>query len=255
VSTRRVLPAWPLLIIALPGMSAIWTGWVALGTLAGWGVVEPLPGIAPWHLNTAITLPVGVEVYAAFALGAWLTRASVPPKARRFAMWSAAGALALGALAQVTVHILEADHATRAPWPVTILVGTVPVAVIGMAAALYHLMGGTLTPARPAPARPALARPAAQAGPALPDLTPADRATLPPARVATARANLAHLDAWRADPGHLADAAAAYRASVAAGEPMAVRALAREHGISRRQAARVCATVGAEANGHGEDPA
>jgi hypothetical protein len=40
--------------------------------MCGFGLVQPLPGITDWHLNTAITLPVGVESYGAYALGAWL---------------------------------------------------------------------------------------------------------------------------------------------------------------------------------------
>ena len=53
---------------------AVWSGWVGLGALYGFGIVHPLPGIVDgFQLNTAITLPVGVEAYGAYALGAWLT--------------------------------------------------------------------------------------------------------------------------------------------------------------------------------------
>jgi len=64
---------WPLFLIGAPAAVAVWSGWVGLGTLCGFGVIHPLPGI--WdqlRLNTAITLPVGVEAYGAYALGAWL---------------------------------------------------------------------------------------------------------------------------------------------------------------------------------------
>ena len=61
---------WPLLLIAAPAAVAIWSGWVGLGGMCGFGLVYPLPGIVPWlHVNTAITLPVGVEAYGAYALG------------------------------------------------------------------------------------------------------------------------------------------------------------------------------------------
>jgi hypothetical protein len=57
---------WPLFLIAAPAAVAIWSGWVGLGELCGFGVIHPLPGIVPGlQLNTAITLPVGVEAYAA----------------------------------------------------------------------------------------------------------------------------------------------------------------------------------------------
>jgi hypothetical protein len=57
---NRPLPRWPLYLIAAPAAVAVWSGWVGLGTLCGFGVVHPLPGIADgFTINTAITLPVG----------------------------------------------------------------------------------------------------------------------------------------------------------------------------------------------------
>ena len=97
------------------------------------------PGIVSWHLDTAITLPVGVEAYGAYALGAWLTPGT-PERARTFARRSALGALALGVLGQVIYHLLNAAHATRAPWPVVVLVSCLPVATLGFGAALTHLL-------------------------------------------------------------------------------------------------------------------
>lgn len=138
-SKVRRLAAWPVALIALPAFVAIWSGWVGLGGLTGFGVVHPLPGIADgFSLNTAITLPIGVEVYAAYALRAWLS-GLVPPRARRFAKWSAIGSLVVGALGQVAYHLLVAAGITSAPWWITTLVACLPVAVLGMAAALAHL--------------------------------------------------------------------------------------------------------------------
>src|SRR5260221_2088746 len=105
---------WPLFLIAARAAVAIWSGWVGVGGMCGFGLVQPLPGIAPWHLNTAITLPVGVESYAAFALGAWLTPA-VAEGLRRFAKWAALGAIALGMTGQVAYHLLTSRHAAKAP--------------------------------------------------------------------------------------------------------------------------------------------
>jgi hypothetical protein len=130
---------WPLFLIAAPAAVAVWSGWVGLGALCGFGLVQPFPGIVSWHLDTAITLPVGVEAYGAYALGAWLTP-GVPDRARTFARRSAVGALALGMLGQVVYHLLSAAHATRAPWPVVVLVSCLPVATLGFGAALTHLL-------------------------------------------------------------------------------------------------------------------
>lgn len=137
VATVRVWPVW---LLALPAFVAIWSGWVGLGGLTGFGVVHPLPGI--WDglaLNTAITLPIGMETYAAFALRIWLS-GQVPARARRFARWSAITALAVGAAGQVAYHLMEAAGMTAAPWWITTIVASLPVAVLGLGAALAHLM-------------------------------------------------------------------------------------------------------------------
>ena len=138
----KTLPRWPLYLIALPAAVAVWSGWVGLGQLCGFGLIHPLPGI--WdaaHLNTAITLPIGVEAYGSYALAAWLD-SGTPKTARTFAKWSAIGALGLGMLGQVAYHLLSAAHATRAPWSVVVLVSSLPVIVLGFGAALSHLLRG-----------------------------------------------------------------------------------------------------------------
>ena len=105
---------WPLFLIASPAAVAVWSGWVGLGGLCGFGVIHPLPGI--WdtlRLNTAITLPIGVEAYGAYALGAWLAPGSprrgadVRPPVRDRCAGSGPG--------QVMYHLLAAAGKTRAP--------------------------------------------------------------------------------------------------------------------------------------------
>lgn len=132
--------AWPVLLLALPAFVAIWSGWVGLGGLTGFGEVAPLPGIADgFVINTAITLPIGMESYAAYALWVWLgDRAPAP--ARRFARWSALLALAVGAAGQIAYHLLVAAGVQSAPWWITTVVACIPVAVLGMGAALAHLL-------------------------------------------------------------------------------------------------------------------
>jgi hypothetical protein len=66
----------------------------------------------------------------------WLS-GSVPGRARRFAKWSATGALTLGALGQIAYHLMVA---TEGPWLITTLVSCLPVAVFGMGAGLAHLI-------------------------------------------------------------------------------------------------------------------
>jgi hypothetical protein len=113
----RTLRSWPLFVLALPAAVAVWSGWVGIGQMTGFGQVHPLPGIwDSFHLNTAVTLPIGVEAYAAYALRAWLSAGNaVSARTRRFARWSAIGSLMLGMAGQVAYHLLAQFHATRTP--------------------------------------------------------------------------------------------------------------------------------------------
>jgi hypothetical protein len=131
---------WPVLILCLPAFVAIWGGWVEMGRLTGFGRVTLLPGIADnFQLNTAITLPIGVETYAAYALFVWLSGRATGD-ARAFAKYSALASLGLGGLGQIAYHLMNAAGWASAPWPITAVVACIPVAVLGMGAALAHLM-------------------------------------------------------------------------------------------------------------------
>lgn len=147
---RPPAPRWPLLLLALPAFVAIWGGWVGLGQLTGFGPIHPLPGI--WddlQIDSAITLPIGLETYAAYALSIWLSGHITDPGARRFAKKSALTSLAVGAAGQIAYHLMTAHHIAVAPWPVTTVVATLPVAVLGMGATLAHLVTRTTPNGRP----------------------------------------------------------------------------------------------------------
>lgn len=108
--------------------------------MCGFGVVHPLPGI--WDaatLNTSITLPIGGETYAAYALHAWPSP-ELGRWARVFAGWSALAALVIGAGGQVTNHVMNAWGWSSAPWPIVTVVSCIPVLVLGMGTALARLI-------------------------------------------------------------------------------------------------------------------
>ncbi len=134
--------SWPLLVLAAPAAAEVWSGWVGIAQKTGFGRVSPLPGIWPsLHLDTSITLPVGVEAYAAYALRAWLASDhAVSPRTRRFAKWSAISSFALGMAGQIAYHLLAQAGAARAPWPITTIVSCLPVLVLGMGTALAHML-------------------------------------------------------------------------------------------------------------------
>lgn len=132
---------WPLLFIAAPAAVAIWSGWVGLGELCGFGPVNLLPGVGGgFHMDTAITLPVGIESYGAYALFAWLGLRGASDRTRDFARKSAIGALVLGCLGQVAYHLLAAAHWAEAPWLVVVGVACLPVVTLYFAATLTHLI-------------------------------------------------------------------------------------------------------------------
>lgn len=135
----RPVTRWPVILLAAPAFVAIWSAWVGVGELAGFGPVRPLPGIVDsFTINSAITLPIGMETYAAYALRVWLSDAS-PVRARRFAKHSAIAAFVLGGLGQIAYHLMTAAQMTAAPWGITAVVSCLPVVVLGFGAALVHL--------------------------------------------------------------------------------------------------------------------
>lgn len=137
--------SWPVLLLALPAFVAVWSGWVGIGRMTGFGLVNLLPGLVDddkWStIDTAITLPIGVEAYAAYALWVWLSgRGS--ERARRFARRSAIGSLIIGAVGQIAYHLMVAAEiqTNEAPWPITMLIACLPVVVVGVGAGLAHIV-------------------------------------------------------------------------------------------------------------------
>jgi hypothetical protein len=138
----RTIRSWPLLVLAAPAAAEVWSGWVGIAQKTGFGRVSPLPGIWPsLHLDTAITLPVGVEAYAAYALRAWLARDQmISDRTRRFAKWSTICSFVLGMAGQVAYHLMTQAGMARAPWAITTIVSCLPVLVLGMGTALAHML-------------------------------------------------------------------------------------------------------------------
>jgi hypothetical protein len=134
--------SWPLLVLAAPAAAEVWSGWVGIAQKTGFGRVPLLPGLWPsLHLDTAITLPVGVEAYAAYALRAWLaTGQTLSPRTRRFAKWSAICSFTLGMAGQVAYHLLAQAGTARAPWAITTIVSCLPILVLGMGTTLAHML-------------------------------------------------------------------------------------------------------------------
>ena len=208
-SGTRTVRSWPLLVLAAPAAAEVWSGWVGIAQKTGFGLVSPLPGILPsLHLDTSITLPVGVEAYAAYALRAWLAREhSISGRTRRFAKWSAICSFALGMAGQVAYHLLAQAGTARAPWPVTTIVSCLPVLVLAMGTTLAHMLRADARTAADGPDHAGTAGPATpwsaedQAGSAQDQSADQPRSgSGPPARTRTAP-KAVHGTPTR--PGHL----------------------------------------------------
>ncbi len=241
--TGRALRSWPLLVLAAPAAAEVWSGWVGIAQKTGFGLVSPLPGIWPsLHLDTAITLPVGVEAYAAYALRAWLaTEHTVSARTRRFAKRSAIFSFALGMAGQVAYHLLAQAGMARAPWPVTTVVSCLPVLVLGMGTALAHMLradaGAAEPPGNrsPGPSTPRFLACSCedQAGPAQDQAAPqAPLSLAAPGPSGTRTASQQDRDATAAAPSLSGIGPARLAASrrTAAGKPVSRRAL-RSEGI------------------------
>lgn len=166
---KKRYPRWPVFILAMSAFVAIWGGWVSLGQMAGFGPVHLLPGIADVSVDLSITLPLGMEVYAAYATGAWLSDRDISRTARNFAKWSSLIALVVGAAGQAAYHLMVALGIEKAPWPIVVIVATVPVAVLGMGSHLAYQLSGHAEDASTSQAEPV----ATQVGPSV-DEDPVD---------------------------------------------------------------------------------
>src|SRR5690606_16291835 len=132
-----------ILAISLSALPAVWGGWVGLGRMVGFGKVNLLPGFVAdggWAtIDLAITLPIGIEAYAASAL--YVAVAGLVRGGSRWFAGSSAGlSLALGAFGQAAYHVLDAQGRTVAPEWIVVFVSVLPVVVLGMAGVLLHLV-------------------------------------------------------------------------------------------------------------------
>ncbi len=112
---RRSVRSWPLLVLAAPGCGG---SVVRVGQDRAEDRVRPgRSAVAIWpalHMDTAITLPVGVEAYA---LRAWLARdQGLSTRTRQFAKLSAIFSFALGMAGQLAYHLMAQAGMARAPW-------------------------------------------------------------------------------------------------------------------------------------------
>jgi hypothetical protein len=121
-------------------------GWVMTGmavaatsaAVASFTGLRGLALVAGWPDRLAWLLPVTIDAYAMTSARVWLAGTSHTRRARRFAQANAIGAIATSIVGNAAYHAVSVRLLTVS-WPIVVIVGAVPAAVLGLTAHLHAL--------------------------------------------------------------------------------------------------------------------
>lgn len=121
-------------------------GWVMTGTavaaasaaVASFTGLRGLALIAGWPPGLAWLLPVTIDAYAMTSARVWLSGRRHTRRGRRFAQANAIGAILTSIVGNAAYHTISV-HLLAVSWPVVVLVGAVPAAILGLTAHLHAL--------------------------------------------------------------------------------------------------------------------
>jgi hypothetical protein len=121
-------------------------GWVMAGmaiaaasaAVASFTGLRGLALVAGWPDRLAWLLPITVDAYAMTSARVWLAGTTHTHRARRFARANAIGAIGASILGNAAYHSISVNLLTVS-WPIVVLVGAVPAAVLGLTAHLHAL--------------------------------------------------------------------------------------------------------------------
>lgn len=114
----------------------------ASAAVASFSGLQGLAHIAGWPPRLAWLLPVTLDAYAMTSARVWLAASTQSTAARRFARANAIGAIAASIAGNATFHAARTGL-LLVSWPIVVLVGAVPAAVLGLTAHLHALRGRT----------------------------------------------------------------------------------------------------------------
>jgi hypothetical protein len=129
VTTTKPRDGWVMTGMAVAAASAAvasFTGLRGLALVAGW------PDRLAW------LLPVTIDAYAMTSARVWLAGTSHTRRARRFAQANAIGAIATSIVGNAAYHAVSV-RLLAVSWPIVVVVGAVPAAVLGLTAHLHAL--------------------------------------------------------------------------------------------------------------------
>lgn len=128
-TTAQVRDGWVIVgmtVAAASAATASFTGLRGLALVAGW------PERLAW------LLPITIDAYAMTSARVWLAKAGHGRRARRFAQSNAIGAITASIVGNAAYHMISVGLLSVS-WPIVILVGAVPAAVLGLTAHLHAL--------------------------------------------------------------------------------------------------------------------
>jgi hypothetical protein len=133
--------------------------WVIVGmtvaaisaAVASFAGLRGLAQVAGWPDRLAWLLPVTIDAYVMTSARVWLAAAVGSSRVRRFARANAIGAIATSIVGNAGYHLVAADLVAIS-WPIIVLVGAVPAAVLGLTAHLHALRTVPVPDQTPGPA-------------------------------------------------------------------------------------------------------
>src|SRR6266536_1427621 len=120
----------------------------ASAAVASFSGLRGLAEAAGWPPRLAWLLPLTIDAYAMTSARVWLAASTGSASARRFARANALGAIAASTAGNAAYHAIGAGL-LRVGWPIVVVVGAVPAAVLGLTAHLHALR--TIDRDRPRP--------------------------------------------------------------------------------------------------------
>ncbi|MEV4535387.1 DUF2637 domain-containing protein [Asanoa sp. NPDC049518] len=162
----------------------------ASAAIASFAGLRGLAEVAGWPDRLAWLLPITIDAYAMTSARVWLAGPSNAGRAQRFARANAIGAISTSIVGNAGYHLVAAGLLTIS-WPIVVLVGAVPAAVLGLTAHLHALRAirGTATGAQDRPESRTESRPRRRPGRPGPRT---DEALMKAAREADVRYRAAH---------------------------------------------------------------
>jgi len=149
-TTDTVSASVPAAVPNPPPQEPVRDWWVMIGmtiaaasaAVASFSGLYGLATLAGWPVRLAWLLPLTLDAHAMTSARVWLASSTRSSAARRFARSNAHGAIGMSITGNATYHAIGTGLINMT-WPIVVLVGAVPAAVLGLTAHLHALRSRT----------------------------------------------------------------------------------------------------------------